>query len=99
MVWYRLTRKKHQSVDLTTPPSRASPMIKHKDPVTPLSGLVIGGGGGGSNSNGVGNISISREASSRGSGAQSPTLPAMVFQLCVVFKKKNFRGYCLLLLI
>lgn len=90
MVWRRLARKKHhQSVDLTTP-SRASPVTKHNDPVTPpnpnrsLSRLIIGGGGGGSNSNGVGNVSISREVS-RDSGAQSPTLPAMVFSSCVVF--------------
>ena len=102
MVWCRLTRKKHQSVDLTTP-SRVSPLIKHKDPVTPQNQnrspnrLVIGGGGGGgSNSNDVGNVSMSREASSRGSGAQSPTLPAMAFSLCVVFFKfiSGFIAYC-----
>ena len=94
MIWFRLARKKNQSVDLTTP-SGASPATKQKDPVTPqnqnrtLNRLVIGGGGGG-NGNGVGSVSMSREASStaspsRGSGAQSPTLPAMGFSLCVVF--------------
>jgi hypothetical protein len=78
-------------------------VIKHKDPVTPqnqnrsINRLVIGGGG-----NGVGNVSMSREASStisRRSGAQSPTLPAMVCSLCVVFLKIYFRVYCLLLLL
>lgn len=100
MVWCRLARKKHQSVDLTTP-SSTSPVIKHKDPVTPqnqnrsLNRLVIGGGGDGS-SNGVRNVSMSREVSSRGSGAQSPTLPAMAFSLCVVFSKfiSGFLTYC-----
>ena len=78
-------------------------MIKRKDPVTPqnqknrsLNRLVIGGGG---SNNGVGNGSISREASStasRGSGAQSPTLPAMAFSLCVIFSKfiSEVIAYC-----
>ena len=74
-------------MDLTTPP-RALPLTKHKDPVTPQNQnrrLVVGGG----NSVGNGNVSMSREASmaspTRGSGAQSPTLPAMAFSLYVVF--------------
>ena len=85
MIWFRLARKKNQSVDLTTPP-KASP--KHKDPVTPPNQnhrTVIGGGSGVGN----GNVSMSREASTacptRGSGAQSPTLPAMAFSMCVLF--------------
>ena len=107
MVWCRLTRRKHQSVDLTSTPSKASPVTKHKDPVTPqnqnrsLNRLVIGGGGGGGGSgNGVGNgnVNMSQEAStaSRGSGAQSPTLPAMAFSLCVVFLNfiSGFIAYC-----
>jgi hypothetical protein len=89
MIWFRLARKKHQSVDLTTPP-KASPVTKHKDPVTPQNRrMVNGGGGGGGNGVGNGNVSMSREASTasptRGSGAQSPTLPAMAFSMCVIF--------------
>lgn len=94
MIRFRLARKKNQSADLTTPP-KASPVTKHKDPVTPQNQnrrTVIGGGGGGGGSGvGNGNVSMSREASTasptRGSGAQSPTLPAMAFSLCVVFFK------------
>lgn len=89
MIWFRLARKKHQSVDLTTPP-KALPVIKQEDPVTPQNQnrrLVNGNGVG--NGVGNGNVSMSREASTasptRGSGAQSPTLPAMAFSLCVVF--------------
>ena len=66
--------------------------------------MVIGGGGGGSgggSGNGVGNVSMSREASStaspsRGSGAQSPTLPAMVFSLCVLMFLNLFPGLLLI---
>ena len=94
MFWFRLARRKHQSVDLTITPPKASPVTKQQDPVTPqnqINRLVIGGGGGGSNGVGNGSVSMSREASttspSRGTRAQSPTLPAMVFSMCVVFLK------------
>ena len=90
MIWFRLARRKNQSVDLTTPP-KASPVTKHKDPVTPQNQnrrTVIGGGVGN------GNVRMSREPSTasptRGSGAQSPTLPAMAFSMCVVFYLKIF---------
>jgi hypothetical protein len=47
------------------------------------------GGDGGNGKGGNGNVSMSREASmtspTRGSGAQSPTLPAMAFS-CVLFQ-------------
>ena len=95
MGWCRLTRKKHQSVDLTTlASSRASPVTKPKEPSTStnqtpngpsrsLTRLVIGGGGnnsGGNNNGGAGSVSL-QPSTSHGSGAQSPTLPPM----CVVF--------------
>lgn len=97
--WRRLARKKHQSVDLTSiTSSRASSVIKLKEPITPqvqsrsLNRLVIGGG---ASHSGVGSVDMSRQASStsHASGAQSPTLPPMVFSLYVTFFLKEFLVY------
>ena len=74
-VWSRLTRKKHQSVDLTTHSSRASPVIKH--PVTPQ------------NQNrshiSVGSVGMSRQASSTPSHVSGVQSPTMVIPLYVFF--------------
>jgi hypothetical protein len=82
MIWCRLARKKHQSVDLTTP-SRASLVIKQKDPITPENQNRVHMSAGGSTSG----VSASQQAPStpsRAPGVQSPTLPAVGTSLCVV---------------
>jgi hypothetical protein len=92
-----MARKKTQSVDMTTHPSKVSPtIIKHKDPVTPQNQNR-------SCISDVGNVGMSRQASSTPSHiskVHSPTLPAMAFPLCVVFCVFIFWfiAYCCLLI-